>query len=96
MKLPLSPKSAPQRKPTGWSGPQQELTLKINLTVHGLERFVTAQNQVCDSVRAELALGEKTTHWMWFIFPQLKALGRSATAKHFGIESLEEATYNAL
>jgi len=39
-----------------------------------------------------LALGEKTTHWMWFIFPQLKALGRSPMAKHFGIESLDEAT----
>ena len=60
--------------------------------MHRLERFIEAQNRVYDLVRAELALGEKTTHWMWFIFPQLKALGRSVTAKHFGIESLEEAT----
>ncbi len=66
--------------------------MKIDLTAQGLERFVEAQDRVYDSVCDELALGEKATHWMWFIFPQLKSLGRSAMAKHFGIESLEEAT----
>jgi len=65
--------------------------VNLNLLAHGLERFVEAQEPVYDSVRDELALGHKTTHWMWFIFPQLKALGRSAMAKHFGIESLDEA-----
>lgn len=59
--------------------------------MQGLERFVEAQGQVYDSVCDELALGEKTTHWMWFIFPQLKALGRSPMAKYFGIESRQEA-----
>ncbi len=59
--------------------------------MQGLERFVEAQDQVYDSVCDELALGEKTTHWMWFIFPQLKALGRSPMAKNFGIESRQEA-----
>lgn len=44
-----------------------------------------------DSVMAELEAGEKRTHWMWFIFPQLKTLGRSSTAKFFGFESLDEA-----
>ena len=74
-------------------GPRRpELTMKINPTVQGLERFVEAQDRVYDSVCDELALGEKTTHWMWFVFPQLKALGRSAMAKRFGIESLEEAS----
>jgi uncharacterized protein (DUF1810 family) len=68
-----------------------KLSLKINPSVQGLERFVEAQDQVYDSVCDELALGEKTTHWMWFIFPQLKALGRSPTAKYFGIESRQEA-----
>jgi uncharacterized protein (DUF1810 family) len=58
---------------------------------HGLERFVTAQAPVYDSVCAELARGRKTSHWMWFIFPQLAALGRSPTAKYFGIASLAEA-----
>jgi len=62
--------------------------VNLNPSAHGLERFVEAQDRVYNSVRNELALGHKTTHWMWFIFPQLKALGRSAMAKHFGIESL--------
>ena len=66
--------------------------MNINPSVQGLQRFVKAQDRVYDSVRDELAAGEKTTHWMWFIFPQLKALGRSPMAKHFGIESLVEAS----
>ena len=60
-------------------------------TSSGLERFVEAQDRVYASVLEELAAGNKTSHWMWFIFPQLKALGRSSIAKHFGIESRGEA-----
>jgi len=56
-----------------------------------LQRFVTAQGPVFAQVCAELAAGRKTSHWMWFVFPQLKGLGRSATAQHFGIASREEA-----
>lgn len=56
-----------------------------------LQRFVEAQDSVYAVVLEELAAGKKTTHWMWFIFPQLKALGRSAIAKYFGIESRAEA-----
>jgi len=55
------------------------------------EHFVQAQDPVYDTVLAELAAGEKRSHWMWFIFPQLKALGQSATAKKFGLQSLQEA-----
>jgi uncharacterized protein (DUF1810 family) len=58
---------------------------------HGLERFVKAQEPVYAAVCAELGRARKTTHWMWFIFPQLAALGRSATAKYFGIESRAQA-----
>ena len=58
---------------------------------HNLERFVQAQNPVYAQVCAELAAGMKTSHWMWFVFPQLKGLGRSATARHFSIASREEA-----
>jgi uncharacterized protein (DUF1810 family) len=58
---------------------------------HDLERFVAAQQPVYTSVLAELRAGRKTTHWMWFIFPQLKALGRSTMAKHFGIADRAEA-----
>ncbi len=63
----------------------------MNLTTPGLQRFVEAQNRVYESVCKELALGEKTSHWMWFIFPQLKELGRSPIAKYFGIDSKGEA-----
>jgi uncharacterized protein (DUF1810 family) len=56
-----------------------------------LQRFVEAQDRVFGSVTAELAAGLKTSHWMWFVFPQLKALGRSSTALRYGIGSLDEA-----
>jgi len=56
-----------------------------------LARFVEAQDPVYDDVRAELQAGRKTTHWMWFVFPQLRGLGRSATARFFGIDSAAEA-----
>ena len=56
-----------------------------------LERFVRAQAPVYEAVRAELAAGRKRSHWMWFVFPQLRGLGRSSTAQHYGITSLEEA-----
>lgn len=56
-----------------------------------LQRFVDAQDDVYEDVLAELSHGRKTTHWMWFIFPQLRALGRSVTAHYYGIASAEEA-----
>ncbi len=56
-----------------------------------LERFVQAQQPVIDEVMAELLAGYKSSHWMWFVFPQLKALGRSGTAKFYGLEDLDEA-----
>jgi len=55
------------------------------------EHFVTAQDPVYAQVLAELRAGRKQTHWMWFIFPQLRALGRSATALRYGIADLAEA-----
>jgi uncharacterized protein (DUF1810 family) len=55
-----------------------------------LERFADAQEDVFDTALAEIRDGAKRSHWMWFIFPQLAALGQSATAKRYGIESLEE------
>ena len=56
-----------------------------------LPRFVDAQATVYADVLDELRAGQKATHWMWFIFPQLQELGRSAIAKHYGITSLAEA-----
>ena len=56
-----------------------------------LDRFVQAQDPVLAQVRRELGEGRKRSHWMWFVFPQLRGLGRSATARHYGIGSLAEA-----
>ena len=56
-----------------------------------LHRFVDAQAPVIGTVRRELAAGSKRTHWMWFIFPQLRGLGYSSTAQHFGLAGRAEA-----
>lgn len=56
-----------------------------------LSRFVQAQEPVLGAVLAELRTGQKRTHWMWFIFPQLRALGRSPIAQFYGISSFDEA-----
>jgi uncharacterized protein (DUF1810 family) len=58
---------------------------------YNLTRFVEAQNPVFEQVRAELRNGRKTSHWIWFIFPQIRGLGSSPTAQHFAISSREEA-----
>ena len=57
-----------------------------------LARFVSAQAGVFETAIGELRTGRKCTHWMWFIFPQLKGLGHSPTAQFYGITGLEEAT----
>jgi uncharacterized protein (DUF1810 family) len=56
-----------------------------------LQRFVTAQAPAFETVLAELRAGRKRTHWIWFVFPQLVALGRSSTARFYGISSIDEA-----
>ena len=58
---------------------------------YDLDRFITAQDPVYADVLAELAAGDKRSHWMWFVFPQLRALGRSSMARHYGIADLAEA-----
>ncbi|WP_439692242.1 DUF1810 domain-containing protein [Curtobacterium sp. SP.BCo] len=58
---------------------------------HHLERFVLAQQGVHDTALAELRRGRKTSHWMWFVFPQLSGLGRSATAQQYALDGLVEA-----
>src|SRR5689334_19633652 len=57
-----------------------------------LARFTDAQDGVYETVLAELRAGRKRSHWIWFVFPQLRGLGHSATAFRFGVTSLEEAT----
>lgn len=56
-----------------------------------LQRFVGAQDAVMDRVRAELRNGRKTSHWMWFVFPQLAGLGNSAMSRRYAIASRAEA-----
>jgi uncharacterized protein (DUF1810 family) len=56
-----------------------------------LQRFVAAQAPVYDGVCAELSAGRKRSHWMWFIFPQIRGLGSSAMAQRYAIASLAEA-----
>jgi uncharacterized protein (DUF1810 family) len=56
-----------------------------------LQRFVTAQDRVYETVLAELRAGRKRTHWMWFIFPQVAGLGSSWMAQEYAIHSRAEA-----
>ncbi len=58
---------------------------------YDLQRFVDAQDPIFGQVCAELRAGRKKTHWMWFVFPQLKGLGHSETARKFAIDSRQEA-----
>jgi uncharacterized protein (DUF1810 family) len=56
-----------------------------------LDRFISAQAGIYPQVLGELRAGRKRGHWIWFIFPQMKGLGRSAQSEYYGIGSLEEA-----
>lgn len=58
---------------------------------YNLQRFVDAQARVIDQVHKELTAGRKQTHWMWFVFPQLRGLGSSSMAERYGIASPAEA-----
>ncbi|MDB5439187.1 MAG: hypothetical protein JWM33_1614 [Caulobacteraceae bacterium] len=57
-----------------------------------LDRFVSAQAGVFDRALEELRAGAKRSHWMWFVFPQLRSLGRSPMAQFYGLAGLDEAT----
>ena len=56
-----------------------------------MERFLNAQEQMYNTALRELEAGKKTSHWMWYIFPQLRGLGKSLHAMYFGIANLHEA-----
>ena len=63
----------------------------MELDRYNLQRFVEAQNPVYQRVLSELREGRKRTHWMWFIFPQIRGLGHSEISRRFSIGSLYEA-----
>ena len=56
-----------------------------------VERFIDAQKEDYDMAFREISNGKKRNHYMWYIFPQVKGLGRSSTAKYYGIDGLKEA-----
>ncbi len=56
-----------------------------------LDRFVKAQQEIYPTALAEIKSGKKRSHWMWYIFPQLKGLGHSSTSKFYGINDIFEA-----
>ena len=58
---------------------------------HHLERFVAAQAGTYDAALAELRRGRKTSHWMWFVFPQVAGLGLSEISRRYAIASRDEA-----
>jgi uncharacterized protein (DUF1810 family) len=58
---------------------------------YDLERFVDAQREIYGRILTELRLGRKRSHWMWYIFPQIKGLGNSSMAQLYAISGLEEA-----
>ncbi len=60
---------------------------------YDLQPFVAAQTRQLHDVQAELQAGEKRTHWMWYFFPQLAALGKSDNAKYYGLRDLDEARH---
>ena len=60
-------------------------------TVYNLERFIEAQEKYYERALSEIRAGQKQSHWMWFIFPQIQGLGFSETSKFYAIESIGEA-----
>lgn len=58
---------------------------------YNLSRFIAAQQDTYKTAIAEIKSGQKRTHWMWFIFPQLKGLGHSSMASHYGVSGCDEA-----
>lgn len=61
------------------------------MDINSLDRFLEAQDRIYEIALNEVKKGRKHSHWMWFIFPQLRGLGRSNTAYTYGINGIEEA-----
>jgi uncharacterized protein (DUF1810 family) len=87
--------SAPVRYPGGRGSDDKWVEVARMMTSkgdpHNLQRFVDAQAPAFEDVCGELRAGQKRSHWIWFIFPQMKGLGRSELADFYGISSRQEA-----
>ena len=68
------------------------VSLRCNLKKMNIERFVEPSNRMYEIALGEIKKGKKQSHWMWFIFPQLKGLGKTSTSDYYGITDVEEAT----
>ena len=66
-------------------------TKGVNMDINSLDRFLKAQERMYPVVLKEIKKGEKESHWMWYIFPQLRGLGKSQMAYTYGINGIEEA-----
>ena len=55
-----------------------------------LSRFISAQQRSYNTALSEIKRGRKTSHWIWYIFPQIEGLGRSSTAQYYSIHNMEE------
>ena len=64
---------------------------KNSMNINSLDRFLTAQEKTYEIALTEIKGGKKRTHWMWYIFPQLRGLGMSSMAHTYGISGLDEA-----
>jgi uncharacterized protein (DUF1810 family) len=73
------------------SFPLRSVSIQTSIPDDDLDRFVEAQNMYWYSIVEELAAGRKQTHWMWFVFPQLRGIGSSHFSRYFGLESPREA-----
>lgn len=67
------------------------IDINVQNSVYDLSRFIQAQQCNYKTALAEIKSEQKRTHWMWYIFPQLKGLGKSATSEYYGIQNLDEA-----
>ena len=65
--------------------------MRLTSDPNNLQRFLDAQHSIYGQVRDELQAGQKESHWMWFIFPQIKGLGTSPTAQKYAITGIDEA-----
>jgi uncharacterized protein (DUF1810 family) len=89
----MDAESAAGRSNTAHSERRATARLKLIMRTdpYNLQRFVAAQDTIYEQVLAELRAGRKTSHWMWFVFPQIQGLGHSPIAKEFALSSREEA-----
>lgn len=74
-----------------WTAKREGFVTSVDHTSYDLGRFLEAQKECYEEALQELLIGRKRSHWMWFVFPQMEGLGRSLTARHFALKSLEEA-----